>query len=108
MARSWEFFTIAEAWGFEPRIGQHHHVRVVRVSDRLTLIVDGHKIVSARIPDLDAPVLQLMSWGIADATVGFDNLEIRARGRRWTSRPHRRASSHSSARSACGRRSSHG
>ncbi len=79
MLHSVGYFKIAEAPQFEARPGVHYRVRVVRVPDRMTLLVDDRKILSASVPALDAPVLNLQGvWGNPGSVVHFDNLEIRA------------------------------
>jgi hypothetical protein len=79
IVRSGGHFTVAEGPRFDVRSGQHYRVRVLRVGDRLTLVVDDQRILSARVPNLDAPDLRLQgSWGEAGSIVYLDNLEIRA------------------------------
>jgi WD40 repeat protein len=61
------------------RRGMHHRVRVVREPRQLTLFVDGTERLTAEVPGLDVPELELQgSWAPAGSVVYFDNVEVRA------------------------------
>jgi WD40 repeat protein/tetratricopeptide (TPR) repeat protein len=64
---------------FAPEPGRHYRLRLLREPKRLTLFVDGAEVLSAVVPDIEAPELRLQgSWGKVGDVVHFANLEIRA------------------------------
>jgi WD40 repeat protein len=64
---------------FEFRPGTRYKVRVLREPRRLTLLVDGAVILSAPVPAVDAPELQLQgAWGEVGSVIYLDDVEVRA------------------------------
>jgi hypothetical protein len=59
--------------------GVRHRIRLLREPRRMTLFVDGEQVLSAPVPGLEAPNLQLQGvWGKVGAVIEFDNVEVRA------------------------------
>ena len=79
MVMSGTFQTAGANTSFVLTPGVRHRVRLLREPRRMTLFVDGARVVSSRVPALEAPTLQLQGvWGEVGAVVEFDDVEVRA------------------------------
>jgi hypothetical protein len=78
MVMSGTFQTAGANTSFVLTPGVRHQVRLLREPRRMTLFVDGARVVSSRVPALEAPTLQLQGvWGEVGAVVEFDDVEVR-------------------------------
>ena len=67
-----ELQTAGASTSFALTPGVRHRVRLLREPRRMTLFVDGARVVSSRVPALEAPTLQLQGvWGEVGAVVGM-------------------------------------
>jgi WD40 repeat protein/serine/threonine protein kinase len=74
---SFSLLTLPQKFPLEPN--RHYRLRVLREPKRLTVFVDGAEVLSAVVPDIEAPELWLHgSCGEVGDVVHFANLEIRA------------------------------
>jgi WD40 repeat protein/Flp pilus assembly protein TadD len=58
--------------------GRWYACRVLREPERLRMWVDGSEVLTARIPDVDLPKLNLQgAWAGIEDTIEFDDLQVR-------------------------------
>jgi WD40 repeat protein/serine/threonine protein kinase/tetratricopeptide (TPR) repeat protein len=75
---SGRYHQVAANKSFLMEPNRRYRVRVVREASRLSMFLDGEKVLSASVPNLDAPILHLAgNWGQPGDIVYFDNVEIR-------------------------------